>query len=104
VYIYFDSKKEKKLAEITSYIKDLNRGNYSLYIEDNGEEELSILRNEIYKITVMLREDAENSIRDRKWQNEAITNIVKNCVEHSFDGGVVYLSYEKNKFYTKDKR
>lgn len=59
-YIYH-YKKNKKLAEITNYIEQINQKNYSLDIHDNTEDELSILKNEIYKTTIMLKEVAENA-------------------------------------------
>ena len=38
---------------------------------------------------------------DFKWQVEAITNILKNCVEHSNDNSKIDISYEENKMYSK---
>ena len=38
-----------KINEITKYIEEINRGNYKLNIEENTEDELSILKNELYK-------------------------------------------------------
>lgn len=57
----YNHKKNKKLLEITNYIEQLNQRNYSLDIDDNTEDELSILKNEIYKTTIMLKEVAENA-------------------------------------------
>lgn len=37
---------------------------------------------------------------DFKWQVEAITNIVKNCVEHSFDDSVIEITYGNEKIYS----
>lgn len=61
VFILYNHKKDKKLVEITNYIEQINQGNYSLDIDDNTEDELSILKNEIYKTTIMLKEVAENA-------------------------------------------
>ena len=64
--IYFHDKKEKReLEEIINYLKELNRGNYDLKIDLNSEGELSILKNEIYKTTVMLREMASREYKDK---------------------------------------
>lgn len=38
---------------------------------------------------------------DMKWQVEALTNILKNCVEHSNQGGLIEILYEQNKIYSK---
>ena len=217
IFIFYNYNKNKKIKEITNYIEELNKKNYKLHIEDNSEDELSILKNELYKITVMLKETAENSIKDKmdlknslsdishqlktpitsilimldnildnkdmpenvrnefiqdikreiinikflvesilklskldsnsvnfikkkvmieeiiseseknvsiiselknikiniegdktneiicdlKWQVEAITNILKNCIEHSEKNGMIDLKYEQNSLYTK---
>lgn len=65
IFIKYNNSKDKKLSEITKYIEEINNGNYKLDIEDNTEDELSILKNEIYKVTVMLKETAENSLKDK---------------------------------------
>ena len=38
---------------------------------------------------------------DKKWLCEALSNIAKNCVEHTDEGGAVRLSAESNPLYTK---
>lgn len=38
---------------------------------------------------------------DFKWQSEAITNIVKNAIEHSEDNKKITISYNSNSIYTK---
>lgn len=38
---------------------------------------------------------------DFKWLCQAVSNIVKNCIEHTDENGYVKLSAEKNKLYTK---
>lgn len=216
-FIKYNNRKDKKIQEITNYIEEINNKNYKLDIEDNTEDELSMLKNEIYKTTVMLKEVAENSVKDKvnlkdslsdishqlktpltsmsilvdnimdnpemdrntrnefikdirreiininflvnsllklskldansvhfinkdvyvneilqdgiknvsvlcdlkniniltygdknikincdaKWQGEAITNILKNCVEHSYDNSKIEISFETNNVYTK---
>lgn len=211
------SKRDKKLKEIKKYIDEISNRNYQLDIDENSEDELSNLKNELYKITVMLKEESENSKKDKenlkvsvqdishqlktpltsisimldnikenpemdekikqkfifeisrqiewinwlivsmlklskldanvvqfypeeievrklineiiknleipieiknqniviegdenttfkgdyKWQQEAITNIIKNCIEHNIDGGIIYINYEENSLFTK---
>lgn len=66
---------EKELKEINEYIKEVNKKNYSLKIEDNKDGELSRLRNELYKTTVILREAAENSEEEKEKLSIAIADI-----------------------------
>lgn len=217
IFMKYNHSKDEKLKEITRYIEEINNKNYKLDIDDNTEDELSILKNEVYKTTIMLKETAENSVQDKvnlkdslsdishqlktpltsitimidnisenpemdketriefvkdikreiinvnflvnsilklseldansvkfinkeislqdivkesiknvsvlcdlknveiiqkvnknikiscdfKWQVEAITNILKNCVEHSKDNSKIDISYEENKIYSK---
>lgn len=216
ILIYLN-RRNKKLKEIKEYIDEISNRNYQLDIDENSEDELSNLKNELYKITVMLKEESENSKKDKeslkvsvqdishqlktpltsisimldnirenpemdektkqkfifeisrqiewinwlvismlklskldadvvqfyqekinvskflneiiknleipieiknqniivegkedssfegdyKWQQEAITNIVKNCIEHNRDGGNIFIKYEENNLYTK---
>lgn len=38
---------------------------------------------------------------DFAWSLEAISNIVKNCMEHTPEGGTICIEFENNHFYTK---
>lgn len=38
---------------------------------------------------------------DLDWTMEAVMNLMKNCMEHSPQGGTVHCSYEKNPLYTQ---
>ena len=66
---------KKNLNDIINYLKELNRGNYNLYIDLNKEGYLSILKNEIYKTTVMLRNEAQKEIQDKINLKDSLTNI-----------------------------
>lgn len=216
ILVIYMRKQKRETEKLASYLSQINNGNYGLTIDENSEDESSILKNEIYKTTVMLRENAENAQKgkeslkeslsdishqlktpltsvmimvdnllddenmpedirreflndirrssgnisflvqslltlskldadsiklkikpenvadifddciqntailaeirgvnvtadcenvilncDRKWLGEAISNIVKNCIEHTPEGGTVTLKTEQNKLYTK---
>lgn len=38
---------------------------------------------------------------DKKWMSEAITNILKNCIEHTPPGGSVTMFASQNKLFTE---
>ena len=59
LWLLQERRQRKRLDEIAAYLHELNNKNYSLKLDDNAEEELSLLRNEIYKTTVLLRETSE---------------------------------------------
>ena len=65
VFVLYNKRQKNKIKEITNYIEQINNKNYALDIQDNSEDELSVLKNELYKITVMLKEQAENSAKDK---------------------------------------
>lgn len=71
----YNHSESKKINEITKYIEEINRGNYKLNIEENTEDELSILKNELYKITIMLKEIAENSQKDKTTLKDSLSDI-----------------------------
>ena len=74
-FIIYISKQNNKLDEIKKYINAVSNKDYSLDISDNGEDELSKLRNELYKITVMLKESAEISIKEKTQLSDSIADI-----------------------------
>ena len=75
IFLIYNHKKDKKITEITKLIEEINKKNYSLEIDSNTEDELSILKNEIYKTTILLKETAENSINDKLHLKDSLGDI-----------------------------
>lgn len=75
IFIHYNKNQNKNISEITKYIEDINKGIYNLSIQENSEDELSILKNELYKITVMLREQSENSLKDKMQLKKSLEDI-----------------------------
>ena len=65
IFVLYNKNQKRKVKDIKNYIEQINNKNYELAIQDNNEDELSSLKNELYKITVMLKEQAENSKKDK---------------------------------------
>ena len=63
IYIDYTKKRFKKISELDNYLSAVCSGNFDLDLPDNSEGELSILKNNLYKIITML-----------KFQNEALQN------------------------------
>lgn len=61
-----------QVAGLLAYLHQINAGDYSLDVRDNGEGVLSLLKNDLYKITVRLREQAELLQKDKT----ALTNLI----------------------------
>ena len=75
IFFKYNGKKDKELRDITNYIEQINKKNYELKIDSISEDELSILKNEIYKTTIMLKESAENSKLDKNNLKKALEDI-----------------------------
>ena len=67
IYIFVKShlKSDKEINKIIKCIEKINRKNYDLELDELSEDKLSILKQEIYKTTIMLKENAENSLKDK---------------------------------------
>ena len=74
-FLIFNKNKDDEINEITKYIEEINRKNYKLNIDEMSEDELSILKSEIYKTTIMLKEAAENSNKEKLQLKEALSDI-----------------------------
>ena len=217
IILFYLKRRDKKIKQITKYINEIKNKKYELNIDENSEDELSNLKNELYKITIMLKEESEISKKDKenlkisvedishqlktpltsitimldnlkenpnmdentkqkfifeiskqidwinwlvismlklskldanvvqfydekinlnkfiteivknleipieiknqniiingdneadfvgdyKWQQEAVTNIIKNCIEHNKENGTINIKYEENNLFTK---
>ena len=75
VFIFFIEKQFKRINQITSYSQHVLQRDYSLDIRENVEGDISNLKNEIYKLTVMLREQAEQQLHDKENLATALSDI-----------------------------
>ena len=75
IIIMYENRRKKKIQTIIDYINQISQKNYSLKIKENTEGELSDLTNELYKITIMLKEQAENSYKDKEILQQSLENI-----------------------------
>lgn len=65
IFIYL-KQRDKKINQTTQYINEIKNRKYDLNINENSEDELSNLKNELYKITIMLKEESEISRQDKE--------------------------------------
>ena len=75
LYLKHEKDQNKEIKKIARCIEEINKKNYSINIDENSEDELSILKNELYKITIMLKEDAENSKKDKLKLKDSLSDI-----------------------------
>lgn len=78
IYLFFiinKSKRTKKINKIIELISKINRRNFDIDIEDYTEDELSALKQEIYKTSLMLRSEADNSLKDKLNLKDSLSDI-----------------------------
>ncbi len=75
IFNSYNKSQNKELKKIIKYLEKISNKDYSLEINELSEDELSILKNELYKITIMLKETAENSKKDKLELKKSLENI-----------------------------
>lgn len=75
VILYFFQRRNKKIEQLIQYMEQIMQKNYELKIENNTEDELTHLRNELYKITILLKEQADTEQKERKQLSKSISDI-----------------------------
>ncbi len=74
LYLYF-GKRQERIQGLTGYMEALNRRNYRLDVENNADDELSGLRNELYKLTVLLKEQAKRALEQKRRLADSMADI-----------------------------
>ncbi|MGN0503085.1 MAG: sensor histidine kinase [Ruminococcus sp.] len=75
VFLKYCKNQKAESERLAGYLRKINRRNYDLEIKSNSEDEMSQLQSEIYKTTVMLREQADNSQKDKENLKQSLSDI-----------------------------
>lgn len=75
IYVIYSKNKDKKINDIYLMIENISNGNYELDFKSKSEDELSIFRDNLYKIALKLKEESNNSLKDKKDLKENLENI-----------------------------
>ena len=75
VFYFYLKYRQNEIDKITKYVEKVSNKKYILDIDENTEDELSSLKNELYKITVMLKEEADNSEKQKEALTTSISDI-----------------------------
>ncbi|MEK3675008.1 sensor histidine kinase [Paenibacillus sp. FSL R10-2771] len=73
--LLFTKRRYYELEKLSVYLREISSGQASLDPRDNQEGELSILKNDIYKVTRMLSEHRSLLQRDKLQLTDAISDI-----------------------------
>lgn len=73
-YIYLRRRKNA-IVQLQYYMDKISRGNYDLEINDNSEDELSSLKNSLYKIMVYMKEQADSARIKKVMLAQSVSDI-----------------------------
>lgn len=74
-FLWFTRWRYREIEKLSGYLRQIASGDYSLDVRDNKEGELSILKNDIYKMTLMLSEQSAALQQDKVRLTDAISDI-----------------------------
>jgi signal transduction histidine kinase len=74
-FLIFTKHRYQDIKELSDYLASVYAGSKHMDIRDNSEGELSILKNDIYKVTLTLTEQSELLRKDKKYLAETLSNI-----------------------------
>ena len=75
IFVIFTLYRYRQIEKLSEYLRKIRQGEHSLDIRDNKEGELSILKNEIYKVTTILSEYNEKLKDDKLFLSNQLADI-----------------------------
>ena len=75
LFTVYTSKRYKKLWQLNNYLSAVCAGNYNLSIGDNTEGELSILKNNLYKVIVLLNSQNDELKKEKTFLSDSMADI-----------------------------
>jgi len=74
-FVFFTRWRYREIERLSGYLRQISSGDYTLDVRNNHEGELSILKNDIYKVTMMLSEHRSLLQEDKVKLTNAISDI-----------------------------
>lgn len=75
LFVHFTRRRYKDIKRLSEYLAGVYAGQRHMDIRSNKEGELSILKNDIYKVTLTLYEQSELLKKDKIYLSETLSNI-----------------------------
>ncbi|MCM1325729.1 MAG: HAMP domain-containing histidine kinase [Bacteroidales bacterium] len=75
IFVNYYRNRVRNMEKLASYIRRVEQGEYVLPMLENSEDELTSLKNELYKVTVMLKEAALASQNQKKALADSVSDI-----------------------------
>ncbi len=67
--------RSRKIRDLGIYVDRVSQGDYELQLQKNQEDELSGLRNELFKLTVLYKEQAKHALAGKQALSDSVANI-----------------------------
>lgn len=75
IYYMYNRKLKKEVRVINQYLQDILNDNYELNIADYNEDDLSVLKNDIYKVTIKLKNLSNYEQREQQFLMNTLEDI-----------------------------
>lgn len=75
VFLFITYKRINTIKNLNNYLNAISNGDYDLDIRDNNEGELSLIKNNLYKIVVTLRSQQAMLLKDKNYLAESLADI-----------------------------
>lgn len=75
IFAFYTKKRYDRISELNSYLELVCSGKYDLNISSNSEGELSILKNNLYKVILLLRSSNEALKKDKTYLADSLADI-----------------------------
>lgn len=75
VLVFYFRRRRREIEELCGYVRQVSRGNYNIDVSGNRDTELSSLKNELYKVTVLLKEQAAGAVKSKRALADAMADI-----------------------------
>lgn len=74
-YFWYQKYQSRKLKELDKYLLNVLSGNYNLDIREYEDGILNILKNDVYKMSVLLKEDRDHANDEKKYLESVLSDI-----------------------------
>lgn len=75
VFIFYTKKRYDKINELDMYLSRVVAGDFDMNIDENTEGELSILKNNLFKVITMLKASNEAVMNDKVYLADSLADI-----------------------------
>ena len=75
VFAVYTNKRYRDIEKLNDYLSRVCSGNYELAVADNAEGELSVIKNNLYKVMILLRTATEEAKKDKLYLADSLADI-----------------------------